>query len=1131
MLYKRILPFIIALIALPFLINAQVTTSSMTGTIKSTEGEDLVGATISATHQPTGTNYTTASRTGGTFNIPNMRSGGPYLVIITYVGYKTDSYDNINLQLAEPFFLNSILEKSSASLEGVVITTTGRNTILNANRTGASTNVGITQIQRMPSISRSLNDLLKVSPQANGASVGGGNYRQNFITVDGSDFNNTFGIGTNLPAGGSPISLDALAEISINITPFDIRQSGFIGSAVNAVTRSGTNNIAGTVYHYWRSEKQQGDEVGKAAFIRNPFQFKQYGASIGFPIVPNKLFVFVNYETENQPKQVSTRFASTAANPYSPQTNSSIARPTADSLTYISNYLRDKYDYETGPFEGYSTQISREKFLARIDWNITSNHRFNIRYNQVKGGEPNPPSTSRSPMSGYTFGTGRTDINHLWFQNSNYFQGANFYSLAAELNSRIGGKISNTLRGTYTFQDDSRQTTSTSFPFVDILSFGTPYTSFGYEPFSFGNLRNVKTYSIVDNITWSLNKHLITLGGQADFSETINGFVRFATSYYTFASFSDFANNQKPLDFGITYSLAPGYAQAFPSFKFAQYSFYAQDEISVTDRLRLTLGLRGDRPSYPDVDEIKTHPLVAGLNFANGEKINTGVLPSAKILWSPRLGFNWDVLGDRSLQVRGGTGIFTGRIPFVWIVSQSGDAGLLQVTSVTETPSALRGGSPANFTTPGPFNPDPKAYLPSTQPAAGTVVPSTISALTPDFKFPSAWKTSLAFDKRIAAGLIFTLEGILNKDINPTVFRNPNLAAPTALNVTGYPDNRLIYPSLTRDKFINPLTSATFNATTNPTPSTPVPNGDTRGTQALNTIVMDNTKGGYYASLVARLEKQFSKGFYGSIAYVASIADNKFDGGGDQPLSAWQGTATVNGANSPELGNASYIVPNRVIATVSYRKEYLKHLATTISLTYEGASQGRFSYVYGGSSAQADFNRDGTSNDLIYIPRNPSDITFVPRTLGSGVTAVTYTAQQQSDAFFRYIEQDKYLRNHKGEYAERNAVERPWRNEVNVKLLQDIFVNVGRKRNTIQFTLDIFNFGNLLNPSWGIFETINAPGILIPTNATSLVPGGTVKPTFQLANVGNELISSTYRDNVSIFSTYYMQFGLRYIFN
>jgi len=476
--------------------------------------------------------------------------------------------------------------------------------------------------------------------------------------------------------------------------------------------------------------------------------------------------------------------------------------------------------------------------------------------------------------------------------------------------------------------------------------------------------------------------------------------------------------------------------------------------------------------------------------------------------------------------------IFTGRVPFVWIVSQSGDAGLLQVTSTTETPSALRAGSSANFTTPGAFSPDPGSYLPATQPAAGTVIPSTISALAPDFKFPQAWKSSLAFDKKIGKGLIFTMEGILNKDIHPTVFRNPNLVTPVPLNVVGYADNRLIYPSAVKDRFINPLTAATFNAVTNPLPSTAVPNGDARGTQALNSIVMGNGKGGFYASLTAKLEKQFSKGFFGSLAYTASVQENRFDGGGDQPLSAWQGTATINGSNFPDIGTANTVLPNRVIAGFSYRKEYIKHAATTISLFYEGASEGRFSYTY-----SADFNRDGTNFDLIYIPKNPSEITFSTKTIGSGATAVTYTPQQQSDAFFAYIAQDPYLRKHQGEYAQRNAVNRPWRNQVDIKFLQDLFINVGKKRNTIQFSLDIFNFGNLLNHNWGIFRTINASSILIPTpgsgagSVSSLVAGGTIRPTFQMANLGNDLISKTYRDNTTISSTYYMQFGLRYIFN
>ncbi|MFN2439104.1 MAG: TonB-dependent receptor domain-containing protein, partial [Chitinophagaceae bacterium] len=905
-----------------------------------------------------------------------------------------------------------------------------------------------------------------------------------------------------------PISLDALEEISVSVTPFDIRQSGFIGSALNGVTRAGTNNFNGSVYRYWRTQNQQGDKVSGVKFVPTPFDFEQYGARLGGPIIKNKLFFFLNYETENQPKQVQNRIAATTAG----QTGSNVARPTRAELDMISEYLQKTYGYETGPYDNYSTEIKRTKFLARLDWNISTNHRFNVRYNQVEGGEPNPPSTSTTGTgNSFASGAGRTDVNALWFKNSNYFQGANFYSFAAELNSVLGKKIANTLRGTYTFQDDSRTTESSTFPFVDILKDGSPFTSFGYEPFSFGNLRNVKTYSYVDNLTWTLNNNFITIGAQADFSNTINGFQRFATSYYRFDSWDDFVTGKKPTDFAYTYSLSPGFAQAFPSFKFAQYSLYAQDEITINPRFRLTAGIRFDQPTYPDVTEIKTHPLVADLTFAEGRKLNTGTLPKASLLVSPRLGFNWDVEGDRSFQIRGGTGIFTGRVPFVWIVSQSGDAGLLQVTQ------SFNG--VAN--TPGPFNPDPRAYYPTTTPPSGTVVPSAITALDEDFKFPQTWKSSIALDKRIAKGLVFTLEGILNKDINTAIFRNANLVAPQPLNVAGYPDNRVIYPNPNNLKYINPLTSGTFNAVTNPKPSTPVPNGDARGTGAFNAIVLDNGSKGYYASVTAKIERQFSKGLFATIAYTKSIASNLFDGGGDQPLSAWQSTNIVN-QGRPTLDYSGFVIPDRVIASISYRKEYLRHLGTTLSLFYEGSIQSRFSYVYG-----ADFNRDGfNGNDLIYIPKDPSEITFVTSTYNG----VSYTAQQQSEIFFRYIEQDRYLRKHKGQYAERNGAQTPWRNQFDIKILQDVFTTIGKRRNSIQFSLDIFNFGNLINSDWGIFKTINTSSILVPTNQATLTPGGTTRPTFRLASDRGVPANKTFRDNVSIASTYYMQFGLRYIF-
>lgn len=1085
-------------------LQAQITTSGVTGNvIDAATKEPLVGASIVATHAPSGTKYTALSTKNGEFSIHDMKVGGPYIVVVSFVGFESVTFDDVQLKLAESFLLEVSLNKKTGTLENVIVSTTKRNPILNSSRTGAMTNIGVQAINNLPSINRSVNDFTRLTPQANGTSIGGGNYRQNNFTVDGADFNNSFGIGINLPANGSPISIDALDEISVNVTPYDIRQSGFIGSAINAVTRSGTNQFQGSLYHYFRDADNQGNQVNKTVFQKPAFEFKQFGGRIGGPIIKNKLFFFINYEQDNQPKQIQSRFAATASAPYGSAAN--IARPTATELDDISNFLRTKYGYETGPYDNYTTAIERKKFVARIDWNISTKHKFNVRYSQVEGSEPTAPSTSTTGTgNSFANGVGRTDINALWFSNSQYLQGANFYSFAAELNSKFG-KLSNTLRGTYTYQNDSRETPSTPFPFVDILKDGSPFTSFGYELFSYGNLRKVKMYSFVDNLTWRSGIHNFTVGAQVDWSETINGFQRFGLSYYRFNSWDDFKNGVKPTDFALTYSLEKGYAQAFPTFQFMQYSAYGQDEIAVNKKFKMTLGLRLDLPTYPDVSEVKTHPIVAGLTFADGLKINTGNLPKSTLMWSPRLGFNYDLYGNRSLQIRGGTGIFTGKVPFVWIVSQVGDAGMLQVTQSWNNTTA----NPNAFT--GPFNPDPAAYRPATVPVAGSVVPSAISAFDENFRFPQTWKSSLAIDTKLPWNMIFTLEGIVNKDINATVFKNVNLVTPQPLNTVGYPDvNRAMYPVNNQQKFINPLTNAGLPSSS--------------GTAAFNAVYVTNDKRGVYASLTAKVDKAFRNGFALSFAYIKTFANSLFDGGGDQPLSAWQSTQTYNSPNTPTLSYSGFTVPDRLVASFTYRKEYLKHLATTISMLYSGSIDYRFSYVYG-----ADFNRDGfNGNDLIYIPKNPSEITFSAFTYPNGVT---YSAAEQSALFFKYIEQDKYLRAHKGQYAERNGAQAPWRNQVDIKLIQDIFMNVGKNKNTIQLTLDIFNFGNLIDPNWGKVKTVNASSVLVPTNQNSLVPGGSVMPTFRLATDRNNPVIDTFRDNVSVASTYYMQMGLRYIFN
>ena len=1136
---KRILfLFALAFMASPLLF-AQLTTSSIDGKVKSAIDEPLIGASIVATHLPTGTKYATSSRGGGVFTIPNMRVGGPYLIEITFVGYESGKYENIFLNLGESFSLTSDLKKTDATLENVVLTTGRRSSVFNPNRTGSITNIGTRQISTLPTITRSINDFTRATPQSNGAAIGGGNYRQNNFTVDGADFNNSFGIGTNLPANGSPISVDAIEEISVAINPYDVRQSGFIGSAVNAVTRSGTNTFTGSVYKYFRTERHRGRKVEKTYFTRTPEEYDQFGFRFGGPLIKNKLFFFLNYETETQPKTIQSSFAATAGAPFGSAPN--IRRPTADSLNFISQYLLNNYNYVTGPFDNYTPDITRKKVLARIDWNISRVHRFNIRYSQVEGGEPNPPSTSvggAGTVAGST--ASRTALSSLWYKNSNYFQGANFYSFAAELNSNFK-RMSNVLRFTYTDQNDSRTTESTEFPFVDIMStsggvatqvnsnVGSPYTSFGYEPFSFGNLRRVKMYSITDNVSWTTNKHHWTVGFQADISKTINGFQRFGTSYYRFATWNDFAsaldpnplNRKLPTDFTMTYSLSKNFAPAFSSFKFTQYSVYGQDEISINKNFRLTIGLRLDQAGYPDVPQIITHPLVLAQTFDFGEKVNTGNLPKKTILISPRIGFNWDVYGDRSLQIRGGTGLFTGKIPFVWIVSQSGDNGMIQITQAfngyTSTglvsPLAPAGGSgpltPGGI--PGPFNPNPTAYRPATVPVAGTIVPGSVTAMDGNFKNPQSWKSGLALDTKLPWGVIGSLEAIFTKDVNTAFFRSPNFIAPQNLNVAGYPDNRPIYGATVPTRFTNTINSA----------GQFVPGGTT----AFVPVIIDNGSRGYYGSLTIKFDKPFSKGFFASLAYTKSISANLFDGNGDQALGTYQGTQQVKGLNTPTLASSQYVVPDRLVAMVSYRKEYLKHLATTISLFYQGSIDGRFSYVYNG-----DFNRDGVSgNDLIYIP-TASEVAQMQFT-NQTVNGIVYDQNAQRSLFESYVQQDKYMRTHRGKYAERNGLLLPWRNQLDAKFIQDIFVKAGKSRNTLQFTIDVFNFGNMLNPSWGKVKTINATSILIPQNQNLLVPGGAVVPTFRLATSQNQIVTNTFRDNISVISTYSVQFGFRYLFN
>ncbi|NML66630.1 TonB-dependent receptor [Hymenobacter sp. RP-2-7] len=1129
-----------------------ITTSSIAGTVTDQKGGELPGATVIAVHTPTGTQYVAPTNADGRYYIQNMRVGGPYTLKVTFVGYQDFNRSNVVLTVGQTQRIDVKLGDASTQLAEAVVVGNNPRSVLNAERTGPVTNISTEQLQRLPTIQRSLNDFLRLTPQASPTSqgaIGGGNYRQNNITVDGSDFNNNFGIGGNLPANGSPISLDALEELTVNIAPFDVRQSGFVGSAVNAVTRSGSNQVQGSLYTFYRNQNYIGKNVAADQFTINPTTVRTYGARVGGPIVKDKLFFFLSYERSTEDIPGPQNIASTTANPYGSASN--VARPTAALLDSYSSYLQSTYGYATGPYQSYNFQNTNSRYLGRIDWNINNKNHLSIRYNQVNSHNPIQVSTSRSPLANYP--QTRTSIFALPFANSNYFQDYNFYSGALELNSTLGTRLFNTLRLTYTNQNDPRSSNSSIFPFVDILdgsvprttsgtaiggfaSYSTPYTSFGYEPFTFGNLRQVETYSAVDFLSGTFGKHTLTGGVQFDLQSTKNGFQRFATSYYTYNSWSDFQNGANPVDFAITYSLLPGFQQAFPRFKTAQYSAYVQDEYAISEKFRLTYGLRAELNSYLNVQEIKTNPLIAAQSLTDGRRIDTGILPQNRVLLSPRIGFNWDVKGDRTLQLRGGSGIFTGKVPTVWIVAQSGDAGMIQVTQQYSTvgsgtnavsPGSVFGSIPGFNQQTGvlPFSPDPAAHRPDVVPTAGTLVPSTASATDPNFRNPQAWKSALALDAKLPGGIVGTLEGTYNKDLIVAYGQNYNLVNPRSLagasaGQPGFSDNRDFYPNAVGSKFTSPLYGNDFTPKNNPN-GTPVAAG------AFNPIVLSNGYKGYYWSATAQLQKSFSSGLQASLAYTRSDARVLFDGSGDQLLNTWSGTYTVNNANNPALSYANYVAPDRIVASLTYRKEYLRHLGTTISFFYSGSIQGRYSYIY-----SADFNRDGQTNDLIYIPKDANDITFSDFNYGTTANPNVITAAQQNVLFQKFIDQDPYLSQHRGEYAERNGATLPWRHQVDFRAAQDIFVS-GKTRNALQFTFDVFNFGNLLNRNWGIFQqpVVSNGAILAPTNVSSLVEGGTVKPTFRLSTYGGAPIQQSFVNTITTASTYYMQIGLRYSFN
>lgn len=1080
---------------LPVMVFAQgVTTAAMNGVVKSQSGEPLPGANVVAVHEPSGSTFGAATRNDGRFNIPGMRVGGPYSVTVTFIGYKTDKQENVYLTLGQDLRIIFTLTEQALEL-GEVVTVAERDAILSADRTGAATSVGIQTLQSLPTISRRINDFTRLTPQATGNSFAGQDNRLNNMTVDGSYFNNSFGLAgqpgdrTNV----APISLDAIEQVQINIAPYDVRQGHFVGAGINTVTKSGTNYYSGSVYYQFRDESSVGTRAKDLQLNTGTFKYNNFGVRLGGPIIKNKLFFFANYEGDELTQPGTTFIANTGGQTVA----GNVTRVLASDLDQLSNFLKSAFGYETGGYQGYDNLTPAKRFIAKLDYNLNERNRLSVRYNHLDS----DTDVLMSNSSSLGFGTRRTNLNGLNFQNSNYIILENIRSIVGEWNSRIGNNMANNLIIGYSHHDESRDFRGSFFPMVDILEGGSVYTSFGFEPFTPNNELRYKSFQLQNNFTIYKTNHYLTFGVSAERYESENVFFPGSQSVYVYNSLADFytdandflANPNRttsPVNlrrFQVRWSNIPGQEKPIQPLEVFYTGIYGQDEWQFSNNLKVTLGLRLDIPFFGDTGY--TNAQADALSFRD-EKGNTvqyssGKLPDANLLISPRLGFNWDVIGNRTTQVRGGTGIFTGTPLYVWISNQIGNTGVLtgfeRLDGSTATPLISR-----------PFHPDPDHYKPTN--VTGDPASSYELALTnPDFKFPQVWRSNIGVDQKLPIfGLIGTAEFLYNRDVNGIYYINANLASANT-SFTGV-DNR---PRWTTSNRIN--------------------------SNVDNAVVLKNQNDGYSWNFAAALEKPFSNNLFAKVAYSYGEAKNTVDPG-SIAFGSWNNNPHPGDPNNPGVGFSNYSPAHRVFAAASYRTAG----GTTYSLFWEGShpsppdpfnpSATATSYTFSG-----DLNGDGgTSNDLIYVHRDISEMNFEEYT----ASGRTFTAAEQAAAWNAFIVQDDYLSKHRGEYAERGAVTVPMVYRIDLSISQEVFTDIGNNRNALQIRVDFQNVGNLINKNWGVAKRLVTSQPLIARGADA--QGAAL---YRLRNIGDQLISKSFEQSLGINDVFRIQFSLRYSFN
>ncbi|MAU26087.1 MAG: TonB-dependent receptor [Muricauda sp.] len=1080
---KKIYLVFAALLVSATVFSQGVTTSSIGGKVTDNNGEPLPGASVVAVHVPSGTVYGAATDFDGYYRISGMRTGGPYKITISYVGYNDDAKEGVYLNLGQTTTINSQLAESATALDEVVVTAVGDG-VFGANKTGTETNISQRQVATTPAASRSLADFVRLTPQAQlsegddgfSISLAGQNNRYNAIYIDGAVNNDVFGLAGSGTNGGqtgvNPLSVDAIETFQINIAPFDVRQSGFSGGSINAITRSGSNEFEGSAYYFTRNEDLAGktppDLVGDGEEREKlaDFSANTYGVRLGGPIIKDKLFFFINYERAETEIPQPFNFSNYTG------------RSSRADLENLSNFLQSTYGYNPGIFNNNTRTLESNTLVAKIDWNINENNNLSLRHSYV-GAENLEARNSGN--------------RNIGFINGSEFFESNTNSTALELNSRFGNKFSNNLVVGYTAVRDDRDPFGDPFPTVDIQD-GDGTISFGSEPFSTANLLNTDYLTITDNFEIYAGRHTVTLGANLEFATIKNLFFAFNYGDYTFedqfddngvlisSGLNQFLTGQDADVYQHGYSLVGNGAVGDESsgsadFKTFQAGFYVQDDVQVTDDFKVSIGARIDIPSWKDgtVNEDFNTRTVALLEAAGkdlqGARVGQGV---GTAMFAPRLGFNWDVNGERTTQIRGGLGVFTSRLPLVW-------------PGGTYNNNGVTGGFMFEFGQ--PFEPNVENQFEDPAPGSGGLG-GNIDLIAEDFKLPQVMKYNIAIDQKLPWwGLIASADFLYTDVITDIYYENLNLKGPVGFYQGA--DNRPFYDR--RDE-IDP----------------------TYG----RIILASNTGGGNATNLTFTLRKPFENGFAGSISYTYGESNKIFDGTSSQNSSQWRNILTVNGKNSPNLPvtRSDFALGNRIVADASYQISWNDNVKTTVGLLYSGFQGSPYSFSY--NEGRDLLNDDSRDNALIYIPRNASEIQF------AGTEAEQAAQWQQLDTFINSID---YLRENRGKYAERNAVRGPWSHIVDLKLLQDFSINWGNKKHTLQLSADIFNFTNFLNKDWGKLKFIRSEVSPLTTVSTGDTPVFAINQ-----GVMNDDGTPNFEelDDFGIQSSRWQaQLGVRYIFN